>query len=85
MQHYLTQRLLLAIPVVLGVTMIVFMILFLTPLSFLCFSVIPVLFEVGWMFGVGMFFAVWLGIGTLFSDLKPITRAGIASETSDIA
>jgi hypothetical protein len=61
------------------------MILFLTPLSFLCFSVIPVLFEVGWMFGVGMFFAVWLGIGTLFSDLKPIPRAGIASETSDIA
>lgn len=31
MQHYLTQRLLLSIPVVLGVTMIVFAILFLTP------------------------------------------------------
>jgi len=31
MQHYLTQRLLLAIPVVLGVTLIVFAILFLTP------------------------------------------------------
>lgn len=31
MQQYLTQRLLLAIPVVLGVTMIVFAILFLTP------------------------------------------------------
>jgi len=31
MQHYLLQRLLLAIPVVLGVTMIVFVILFLTP------------------------------------------------------
>jgi len=31
MQHYLIQRLLLAIPVVLGVTMIVFAILFLTP------------------------------------------------------
>jgi peptide/nickel transport system permease protein len=31
MQHYLTQRLLLAIPVVLGVTVIVFAILFLTP------------------------------------------------------
>ena len=31
MQHYLTQRLLLSVPVVLGVTMIVFAILFLTP------------------------------------------------------
>ena len=31
MQHYLTQRLLLSIPVVLGVTVIVFAILFLTP------------------------------------------------------
>lgn len=31
MQHYLTQRLLLSIPVVLGVTLIVFAILFLTP------------------------------------------------------
>jgi len=31
MQHYLTQRLLLCIPVVLGVTVIVFAILFLTP------------------------------------------------------
>lgn len=59
-------------------------ILFLTPLLFLCFSVIPVLFEVGWMFGVGMFFAVWMGIGTLFSDLRPRAKAGITSETSDI-
>lgn len=56
-------------------------ILFLTPLLFLCFSVIPVLFEVGWMFGVGMFFAVRMGIGTLFSDLGRAQRPGISPET----
>ncbi|MCB9643108.1 MAG: hypothetical protein H6728_08540 [Myxococcales bacterium] len=55
-------------------------VLFLAPLSFLCFSVIPMLFEVGMLWGMGMVFALWMGVGTLFADLGAGLRHVPSSE-----